>query len=75
MDGIIMLPIGSLHPHPDNPRRDVGDVTDLAASITWLGWTRRDLTSITDYYRHLDTLGYPVSDAEKSALEGGFRES
>lgn len=62
MDGIIMLPIGSLHPHPDNHRRDVGDVTGLAASIT-------------DYYRHLDTLGYPVSDAEKSALEGGFRES
>jgi ParB/RepB/Spo0J family partition protein len=27
------LPLGSIHPHPDNPRRDVGDVTELAESI------------------------------------------
>ena len=27
------ISIEKLHPHPDNPRRDVGDVTELAASI------------------------------------------
>lgn len=30
---IVMLPIDVLHPHPDNPRKDVGDVTELAESI------------------------------------------
>lgn len=30
---IVMLPIDVLHPHPDNPRKDVGDVTELADSI------------------------------------------
>ena len=61
----------------DNPRHEslLLLLARREASITWLGWTRQDLTNITDYYRHLDTLGYPVSDAEKSALEGGFRES
>ncbi len=32
-DGIVWLPIDSLFPHPDNPRKDVGDVTELADSI------------------------------------------
>ena len=27
------LPIAVLHAHPDNPRKDVGDVTELAESI------------------------------------------
>lgn len=27
------LPIGSLYPHPDNPRKDLGDLTELADSI------------------------------------------
>ena len=31
--GIVMLPIDVLHPHPDNPRKDVGDVCELAESI------------------------------------------
>lgn len=30
---MVMLPIDTLHPHPDNPRKDVGDVTELAESI------------------------------------------
>ena len=31
--GIVMLPIHTLHPHPDNPRKVVGDVNELAESI------------------------------------------
>ena len=27
------IEIGKLYPHPDNPRLEVGDVTELAASI------------------------------------------
>lgn len=30
---IVMLPVQDLHPHPDNPRKDVGDVTELSESI------------------------------------------
>ena len=30
---LISLPIIALHPHPDNPRKDLGDLTELAASI------------------------------------------
>ena len=32
-NNIVMLPTQDLHPHPDNPRKDVGDVTELAESI------------------------------------------
>lgn len=29
----VMLPVDMLRPHPDNPRKDIGDVTELADSI------------------------------------------
>lgn len=29
----IMIPVDELQPHPDNPRKDVGDVTELVESI------------------------------------------
>lgn len=31
--GMVYLPVKDLHPHPDNPRKDVGDVSELAESI------------------------------------------
>lgn len=30
---LVLLPVDHLHPHPDNPRKDVGDVSELAESI------------------------------------------
>lgn len=30
---LVYLPVSELYPHPDNPRKDVGDVTELAESI------------------------------------------
>jgi ParB family chromosome partitioning protein len=30
---IVMLPVDKLCPHPDNPRKDLGDLTELAESI------------------------------------------
>lgn len=30
---IIMIPLDLLEPHPDNPRKDVGDVSELAESV------------------------------------------
>ena len=33
MNDIQMIPIAQLKPHPDNPRKDVGDITELIDSI------------------------------------------
>ncbi len=30
---ITMLPVAELHPHRDNPRKELGDLTELAESI------------------------------------------
>ena len=30
---IVMINVSNIYPHPDNPRKDVGDVTELAESI------------------------------------------
>ena len=30
---ITYIPVERLSPHPDNPRKDLGDLTELAASI------------------------------------------
>lgn len=30
---VTMIPVSQLHPHPDNPRKDLGDITELTASI------------------------------------------
>lgn len=30
---IVMINVANIYPHPDNPRKDVGDVTELAESI------------------------------------------
>lgn len=30
---LVYLPVGDLHPHPDNPRKDLGDLSELAESI------------------------------------------
>ena len=30
---LVYLPVDKIHPHPDNPRKDLGDLTELADSI------------------------------------------
>lgn len=37
MNNIQMIDVNRLHPHPDNPRKDVGDVTELADSVKHSG--------------------------------------
>lgn len=32
-DGLVYIPVSKLRPHPDNPRKDLGDLTELAESI------------------------------------------
>lgn len=33
MEGILNIKVDNIYPHPDNPRKDVGDVAELAESI------------------------------------------
>lgn len=47
MQKIEYIPIGLLHPHPDNPRKDLGDLTELAASIAAKG-VLQNLTVVAD---------------------------
>lgn len=37
MDGIVYIGTGHIHPHPDNPRKDLGDLTELVESVKKLG--------------------------------------
>ena len=34
------IPIEKLHPHPDNPRKDLGDLSELIESIKYRGCCR-----------------------------------
>lgn len=43
MNQLVMIPIDMIHPHPDNPRKDLGDLNDLSASIKESG--KRSRTS------------------------------
>lgn len=44
---MIFLPVGRLHPHPDNPRKELGDLTELADSIKANG-IYQNLTVVPD---------------------------
>ena len=46
---MVYLPIERLHPHPDNPRKDVGDVSELAESIKAKG-VLQNLTVVPGHY-------------------------
>lgn len=44
---MILLPVDRLHPHPDNPRKELGDLTELADSIKANG-VFQNLTVVPD---------------------------
>lgn len=49
MADITYIPIRQLHPHPDNPRKELGDLSELAASIKENG-VYQNLTVIPGHY-------------------------
>ena len=49
MADITYIPIRQLYPHPDNPRKELGDLTELAASIKENG-VYQNLTVIPGHY-------------------------
>ncbi len=60
-----VVPLDKLKPASDNPRRSVGDVAELAASIQAVG--------IWDYFAFLQRHGYEASPIERQLLEGKVR--
>lgn len=62
----IMIPIDALKPHPDNPRKDVGDVTELADSIKANG-IFQNLTVIPDGDSYMVVIGHRRLAAAKAA--------
>ena len=48
MENIQMIPVTKIWPHPDNPRKDLGDLTELAASIKENG-ILQNLTVVKKY--------------------------
>ena len=62
----VMIPIGALKPHPDNPRKDVGDITELAESIKANG-IFQNLTVIPDDDTYMVVIGHRRLAAAKLA--------
>lgn len=52
MADITYIPIRQLYPHPDNPRKELGDLSELAASIKENG-VYQNLTVIPGHYLSL----------------------
>lgn len=74
---IVYLPVAELYPHPDNPRKDVGDVTELADSIKAKG-IMQNLTVVPGHYeagsREVIDGGYTVIIGHRrraGAIEAG----
>ena len=68
MNNIINLPINELYPHPDNPRKDIGDITELTASIKSSG-VMQNLTVVKGHYMSLEEY------AAMAKAEGVTKES
>ena len=62
MAEIVNIPINQLHPHPKNPRKNLGDLTELAASIRAKG-IMQNLTVVPGHY---------LSDAEMKQLNAQY---
>lgn len=49
MNEIVMIPVAQLEHHPENPRKDLGDLTELAASIKANG-IMQNLTVVQNHF-------------------------
>ncbi|PJM79742.1 ParB/RepB/Spo0J family partition protein [Bifidobacterium scaligerum] len=64
---IVMLDVGLIDPNPANPRRDVGDVSELADSIRAQGIRQNLLVTPTPQGRYLLVIGHRLLAAAKLA--------
>ena len=66
MNNIQMISIDLLHPHPDNPRKELGDLTELAQSIRENG-VYQNLTVVPDETGYTIIIGHRRCAAAKLA--------
>ena len=68
MNEITMIPVGLLEHHPENPRKDLGDLTELTASIKKNG-IMQNMTVIADQEtsKYLVVIGNRRLEAAKAA--------
>ena len=63
---IRMIEVEKIHPHPDNPRKDLGDITELAESIKESG-IMQNLTVVPGSYGYTAVIGHRRLAAAKMA--------
>ena len=61
---LVMLPVAEIYPHPDNPRKKLGDLTELTDSIRGFG-ILQNLTVVRGRYMTQDEF------VQMAKLEGG----
>ena len=71
MSDLIYIPVSDLYPHPDNPRTELGDLTELADSIKAKG-ILQNLTVIHGHYVSEETWK-TVPEAERLSTVGELR--
>ena len=65
---MVMLPIGMLHPHPDNPRKELGDLTELADSIRAKG-VFQNLTVVPGHYMTSEEMAAATAAYQENPTE------
>ena len=72
MEALTYLKVADLYPHPDNPRKDVGDISELAASIRTNGVLQNlivvpgHIMSRADWVRIKTAMGVPPLTAQQA---------
>lgn len=76
-DAITWIPVAQLYPHPDNPRKNVGDVSELADSIRAKG-VMQNLTVVEGHFRDdgvwIDGEGYTIVIGHRRAAAARLAE-
>ena len=67
-NNIVMIKRSQLHPHPDNPRKNLGDLTELADSIAEHG-IMQNLTVVPDTEGYRILIGHRRFAASEGVLD------
>nr|DAE48704.1 MAG TPA: chromosome partitioning protein [Caudoviricetes sp.] len=74
---ITWIPVAQLYPHPDNPRKNMGDVSELAESIRAKG-VMQNLTVVEGHFRDdgawIDGEGYTIVIGHRRAAAARLAE-
>jgi len=71
---IVYLPIGELFPHPDNPRKDLGDLSELSESIRARG-VLQNLLVIEGHYVADGSAGHRLEEGGYTVIIGHKRRA